>query len=279
MTFYEVLNEAIDDLLEYGFDSEERLNRWLTLLAQAMRGSLVPEKTLQRALRDVLERTFKKYATPAALLRLHNGIEAFTLKQIQPKLREELDRRIFASANLIKLNRQASIQRTLQRFAGWATSVPRGGTEAQTRKSAKEEIKRGIGALPFEERRVVIDQGHKLVAAINEIVAVDGGAIAAIWRHVPERRPAYDARPQHVARHGKIYLLRNSWARTRGFVKGGAGLTDEVTQPGEEIFCRCFWEFLYTLRDLPTDMLTTKGKEALLEARATIRSLTHATHR
>ena len=106
------------------------------------------------------------------------------------------------------------------------------------------------------------------------MIAVDGGAIAGRWHHVKRGPPSYDARPEHVARDGKVYLLRGSWALQRGFVKpGSVGFSDQITQPGEEIFCSCWYEFIYALRDLPRDMLTAKGKEALLEARAAIRQI------
>jgi hypothetical protein len=273
MTFYEVLNFAIEDLLEHGFDSKERLDRWLSQLANSARTTLAPERTIQMAVRSMLERTFKASTTNGKLMQLHRGISEFTLQNIKPKLRAELDRRIHASADLIKLNRQASIARTLQRFAGWATSVPAGGTDVASRKETKKRIRRGIAGLPFEERRVVIDQNFKMLAAVNEIVAIDGGAIAMTWRHVKEGPPAYDARPEHVARDGKIYLLRDSWAKKRGLVKQSVGYTDEIDAPSQLPFCRCWGQYEYTLGALPQSMLTAKGKEALLEAREKLKLL------
>lgn len=274
MKFYEVLNNAIEDLLDHGFDSKVRLDRWLKALASSASTALVPESKLKQQVRSMLDRTFKASTTRGRLLSVHQGISEFTLQQIKPRLRAELDRRIVASADLIRLNRDASISRTLQRFAGWATSIPAGGSNVSSRKAAKKSIRRGIAALPFEERRVIIDQGHKLSASINEIVAVDGGAIAAAWRHVKEGLPAYDARPDHVKRDGKIYLLRDSWARTKGYVKPlTTGFTDQVSQPAEEVNCRCHWEFFYALRDLPDGMLTAKGKAALLEVRDKLKLL------
>jgi len=41
---------------------------------------------------------------------------------------------------------------------------------------------------------------------------------------------------------------------------GPAGYLDEITQPGEEPFCRCFVRYIYNIRNLPDDMLTQKGK-------------------
>jgi hypothetical protein len=274
MKFLEILNLAIEDLMEHGFDSKERLDKWLYQLNRAARHMLVPEARMAVAVRSGLERAFKAATNPNKLMRVHKGVSAYTLQQIKPKLRAELDRRIMASADLITLNRDASISRTLQRFAGWATSIPKGGSDVRTRAETKKLIKKGIASLPFEERRVIIDQGHKLVASINEIVAVEGGAIAAVWRHIHEGPPACAARPEHVARDGKIFLYRNSWARARGLVKpSSVGYTDDVTQPAEEPFCRCHWEFIYALRGLPESMLTSKGKEALLESREKLKAL------
>jgi hypothetical protein len=260
-SFYDVLNAAIADLMEHGYDSQERLDRWLKQLAEAAQGSLVPEYILNRTLKDVLERLFARSTTDAKLKR--SGVSAFTIHNVKPKLRAELQRRILASAQLIKLNREVSIGKTLQRFAGWASSVPAGGTEVGKRKEVKKEIKRGIAGLPFIERRVIIDQGHKLNAAINEIVATEGGAIAGKWRHHRQNDPSYQARPEHVARDGQVFLVRGSWADEKGFVKGP--YTDSIEQPAELPFCSCTYMFIFALSDIPTHMLTTKGKQAYLE--------------
>jgi hypothetical protein len=266
LTFQETLTAAISDVTEHGYDSEERLQSWLFKLAEAAKRSLVPESRLQASVANMLRRVYGREMR--GLERRYSTLSQFTLAQIKPRLRDELDRRILASAGLIKLNRQRAIADTLQRFAGWTTSIPKGGSDVVDRREIKETVRRGISGLAFRERRVVIDQGHKLAAAINDIVAADGGAIAAIWHHVPERRPAYDARPEHVARNKKVYLIRDAWAKRDGLVKpGAAGYTDGITQPGEEVFCRCSYEYLFALRDLPSDMVTAKGKQALFGAR------------
>ena len=272
--FYEVLTAAINDMLEHGFDSQDRVDRWLGELERAARAALIPEYALTELLKNRLGTVFKRNATTGKLLKKNPGVGQFTLDMVKPKLRAELDRRILASAQLIKLNREQSIARTLQRFSGWSTSIPLGGTDVAKRKQVKQNVRRGIAALPFEERRVIVDQGHRLVAAVNEIVATDGGAIAGEWHHIPEGPPAYDARPVHVARHKKIYLIRGSWAHQQGLVKPGSpGFTDEITAPAEEIFCRCSYRYLYSPSELPPGMLTAKGKLALLEARKIIHAL------
>jgi len=267
-SFYQTLAAAIDDLMEHGFDSQSRLEMWLAKLAQSARDSLVPQHVLVDSVRSMLLRTFKRATNPGRLLRVHRGVSLYTIANIRPALRAELDRRILASANLIKLNRDASIQRTLQRFSGWATSIPIGGTEVGKRAKIKADVRKGIAALPFEERRVIIDQGHKLSASIDHVVALDGGAVAGIWTHVKEHSKAYTPRPEHVARDGKVFIYGGSWAHEQKLIKGP--LAEGIEAPAELPFCRCTYVSLYNLRDLPAEMLTAKGKAALADARKKI---------
>ena len=74
------------------------------------------------------------------------------------------------------------IEKTMRRFQGWSTSIPPGGVSAEKKADVKKDVRKSLKQLPYEERRVIVDQGHKLVASISEIIASDGGAIAGRWR-------------------------------------------------------------------------------------------------
>jgi hypothetical protein len=101
-----------------------------------------------------------------------------------------------------------------------------------------------------------------LISNIAEIVAMDNGAIAGIWHDHGEHDKSYDARPGHLARSGKLYLVRDSWAIVQGLVKrGSAPYTDELTKPGEEVYCRCYYVWITSPRRLPPELLTMRGKE------------------
>lgn len=237
-SFQEVLSAAITDLIENGFDSAERVERWTRLLREAAERSLIRPESLEQQLRDGLAAVYRKMVDRDGILQFNPGVERFTLERIKPALRTELDRRIMASANLIKLNRAQAIDKTLQRFQGWATSIPAGGTDVAKRRETKENVRKSLAQLPFEERRVLIDQGHKLTSAINDIVATSGGAIAGEWRS-HWRQPGYNYREDHKDRDRRYFLIRDSWAHAAGLVKPakGVGFTDDVTKPGEEVFC------------------------------------------
>lgn len=266
--FYTVLTEAVAEFTEHGFDSQERLDYWLKRIADAARDSLIPEHVMEREIRDALQAAYVRQIERGAILKRHPGVPRFTLDQVRPKLRAELDRRIMANASLIKLHRAEAVETTLRRFSGWATSIPAGGSRVVERNEVKGGIRKALAQLPFEDRRCAIDQGHKFVADLDRILAVDAGALAAIW-HSHYRQAGYNYRVDHKERDGRVYLLRGSWAADRGLIKAGpAGYTDAITQPAEEVFCRCYYEWLYALRDLPDAMLTEKGRLALGEAGA-----------
>lgn len=263
MNFYETVTAAIADLTLHGYDSQQRVDMWMERIRNSAVASLTPENVLIDGLRATLTTVYRRAVESPAALRVAPGISRFTVDRLKPKLRAELDRRIAVSANLIKLNRQEMIGKTLQRFAGWASSIPPGGSDAVDKREESLHIRKSLKSLPFAERRVAIDQGHKLLADINDVIAVDAGAIAAEWRS-RWRQPGYDYREDHKERDGKVWAIRGNWALEKGLMKPGPdGYTDDITKPGEEIFCRCSYRYLYTLRSLPDTMLTAKGLAAV----------------
>lgn len=270
MTLYETITAAVADLTRHGYDSQKRVDEWMAKIEAAARRSLTSPTKLEQLLRDTLKAEYARLVDRDHVARLHPGVSRFTLREVKPKLRAELDRRIMTSASLIKLNRDQSIDKTLQRFQGWATSVPAGGSKVTDRREVKYDVGKALKQLPFEERRVIIDQGHKLTASINDVIAQDGGAIAMRW-HSHWRELNYNYRKDHKERDAKVYLIRNSWAHEKGYVKPGeAGYLDEITQPAEEPFCRCFGTYIYSVKRLPEDMVTQKGRDAMEAARAKV---------
>lgn len=258
--FYSTVNEAVADIEKNGFDSIERLSMWEERIRASALNLMMPENQMQLALANALRSVYAREVDRGGALKKNKGVKPFTLDMIKPKLRAELDRRIMASAQLIKLNREQSIAKTLQRFSGWATSIPAGGSDAVSDKDVKIDVKKALKSLTFNERRVLVDQSNKFSASINNILATDGGAIAAIW-HSHHKSMNYDARPAHAARDGEMFAIRDSWAHKEGLIHGGKyGFTDEIEMVGEFCFCRCRYEYIYDLADVDTDLLTEKGK-------------------
>lgn len=274
-TYNEILTAAMADISEHGYDSFERVQMWTERLTQAARREMKSDAEVDAIVREAMTNVFRKQVTDGGVLKRNPGVKAYTVEQIKPELRRELDRRIAASVDLIKLNREQSILKTRQRFSGWATSVPIGGDDVTNVKKAEEKklIRKALTSLKFDERRVAIDQSAKLFNAINDITATNGGAIGAEW-HSHHYSPESRARPVHAARNGRFFLLRGSWADLAGYVKPNKdGYTDDVEQPGEPVFCSCGWVWKFSLRSIPPECLTQIGKDALAEARAKIAAM------
>jgi hypothetical protein len=269
-SFADTITDAVRDFATFGYDSEERLRFWLDAIREAAEHELVPRAHLEAELRRSLGDVFDRLVARAGVLATMPGVPRFTLSRVQPQLRDELNRRVLASANLIVLNRDEAIAGTLRRFSGWASSVPSGGDEEIRRNPVKSHIRKSLASLPFEERRCAIDQGIKLERAIGEIVARGGGAIAVKWNHIVPR-PSYQSRPEHLAMDGKVYALRNNWALERGLMKAGPdGYYEDTDGFGTLVYCSCWGTYLFSLGQLPDDMLTNKGCEELESARRAV---------
>lgn len=262
-SFYQTLTAAVADLAEYGFDSAERVEIWIRRIREAAVYSMTPPHVLERSLQETFRSIYRDKIERGGILRQHPGVPKFTIDRVKPRLRGALDRAIMASASQIKIDRTVAIEKVVQRFSGWATSIPAGGSDAVSKVDTKADIKKSIATIAYQERRVNIDQGHKFVANLNNIIAVDGGALAAKWHsHAGEMN--YNYRPEHAKREGHIFVVRDNWAIQRGLMKlDGAKYTDEIDQPAEFVYCRCYYEYLYSLRRLPDSMLTEKGRSEM----------------
>jgi intein/homing endonuclease len=237
VSFYETLTEAVKDFTENGYDDPQRLADWMLRLREAANADLPSPSELERRMKIAMEAVYKRSTSFGSVTRRHPSISRLTIDAIEPSLRPELTRRILASADLIKLNREQAIDKTLQRFSGWATSVPAGGSRIVDKVDIKADISKSLKQVKFEQRRMEIDQGHKLMASIDAVIAQDTGAIAAKWRDRGSIDKTYNARHSHLARDSKIYAIRGNWAMGKGLMNKGAGYTDEMTAPGEEVFC------------------------------------------
>lgn len=215
-----MLRLAIADITEHGFDSSGRIDFWTEQLRQAAMRTVTPIWRMEALLKTGLSAIYRRLVERGQIARYHPGIPRFTVERVAPHLRAELDRRILASANLIKLDRQQAIDKTLQRFQGWATSIPGGGSDAISKQQTAKEVRKALARLSFEERLVLIDQGHKFTANLSNILAQDGGAIALIW-HSHWRQANYDYREDHKERDGQVYALRGNWAMQKGLMKAG----------------------------------------------------------
>jgi hypothetical protein len=238
-SFYETLTDAIKDMASHGYDSDERVTSWRDRLREAAEASWSSARHAEGTARAALGGVYERLITRFGILKKQPGMHRWQIERVKPQLRGELDRRILAAASLIKLNRDEAVAKTLRRS--------------------------------YVERRLATDQGHKLIASLNKVVAEGNGAIAVRWRSI-WRQAGYDYREDHKERDEKIYLLRNSWAVTEGLVQPNEnGYIEDIDQFGEAPYCSCFGVYIFALGKVPQDMLTEKGAERLAEARKAVR--------
>jgi hypothetical protein len=239
-----------------------QLQEWTARIHAALDEEMPSDAQTRKLLSNVLGTIYAREVEKNGVAKRVPDVLRYTLDRVAPELRAELDRRIYAGVDLIRLNKRERTEQTLKRFAGWLSSVPPGGTSQTDLRSVAQEILKPAAQVKFEARRVAIDQGHKLVAAVAHIVAKGEGAIAAVWHDRGEHDAGYDARPEHLARSGKLFLVRDSWAMQDGLIRKCAlQYTDEIEQPAELPFCSCTYRYITSPGALPEALLTAKGRE------------------
>lgn len=268
MTLFEVITAAVKALSEDGYQSPQQLAYWIGRIRKAAEETLLPPHEMATLLNRSLGAVFKRMADNGAILDQHPGVSRFTLEKVKPQLRAELNRRMMASADLIKLNREAAIEKTIQRFSGWATSIPPGGSDAVDKNEVKINVRKSMTQLPFAERRCLIDQGAKFTSNLSEILAADGGALGAVW-HSQWRRPGYAYRKDHKELDQKFFTMKDNWAIRAGLMKVGPdGYIQDEVRPAELPYCSCKYSYVYNIGRLPDGLLTRKGRDELARVRA-----------
>lgn len=263
MTFVEVLRSAISDFAGRGYVSQSQLDDWVQRIRQAARQEITPEGRMVDDVSKRMTEVYNRLINRGGILTRHPGVHRFSVENIRGIAQSELSRRIYANAGLIRMNQDRAVEDTVQRFAGWATSVPIGGMKVDKR-TLNTTTRGELIKLSRDERRVIIDQSRKLAAAFDRILADSSQAIVAQWHQHPTKQP----RETHTERHGKWYLIRGTWAVREDLVRPSrAGYLDDVTRPGEEINCHCTATYYYTLDRIPMALLTKKGLAWLDEER------------
>lgn len=250
MKFDDVLRAAITDILTNGFNSEIQLMTWLMKIQSALQPFRVNLSSSRSLAAKELDKALKQAFSDSSIAQKHSGINKFTLERLRPNAQRMLEERIKANANLIILRRDIAINDTLSRFSSWAIS---GAKESVL--ESKKSIKKPIAQADYIERRQLIDQGHKLNAAINESIAKDGGAIAMTWyQHwtANPREKGHDAQSNHKQFNGKTYIIKDSWAVRDGLLTAGNldYLEDIGTMPSQEINCVCTGVYIYSMTSL-----------------------------
>lgn len=191
-----------------------------------------------KALANVGENKYKDYLRIFANKKVHKYPTKFT-----PEMKRQSKQFIANQIELIKINRINAGNEAKQRLIGfWSTP--------KEARASSQDIVQPFHKLSFEERRVKIDQTQKFTKSLDFIEASHSGALGAYWRgHMDERE-----REAHRKKEGKFYYFPNNWAIKEKKMRPGANniLTDE--KPGDAVLCRCHFEYVYSLDDIPNNL-------------------------
>lgn len=228
---------------------------WLERLLTSGNDDRGDRKEIEAALLLMLMRELKRVA------RHHKGLPAHAVERLKPMLKQRTLARVQVASDLLRLRRKEALSNTLARFAGWQSSIGPGEPQVKSRELVTR-INKPLAQIEREKRRIMQDQARKEAASIHETIARESGALALIW-HSNWRVPGYHYRPDHKERDELVWVLPGNWASKQGLISPRAPSYDDITHVGQEPNCKCYAQFLYTLEDLPADMLTSRGKMAL----------------
>lgn len=159
-------------------------------------------------------------------------------------------------------------------ISGVATGIPRrsspGGSRDKALKRRISEIKSELRALSKWNKLFDIYKRGSFAAEVEYVFKLESNPIAAVWRYSSlDEEGEYQKTYNHKQRDGHVYTVRSNWALQKGLMKVGPdGYLDEISRPCEEVGCSCYLQWLYSLSDLPTCIVTEKGISELKRVRA-----------
>ena len=264
-SFSETLAMAVGAIALYGLLSSKQLKDWEKALVVAALFSFMQPKEMNLILYRRLDGVYKDLVTNKGLLKKYPKMDKGSFDRAKDEILRRLALRKFVGADLIERNYKESIDTVVRRFVGWASSVPAGGIKELDRAEEKKKIQKAISDVDAEGKFIVRDQMHKFQTEIEEILSVEGRAIAARW-HSQWRVPGYNYREKHkhIDVSGEFFVIRDNWAMKNRLMKlSGRKYVDSIVRPGMEPNCKCVYEYIYSLSDLPEDMLTAKGRSSI----------------
>ncbi len=183
--------------------------------------------------------------------------------RLLPEIRQQLDAsvgRFLSHAETVFAQYQAEFLSLLDDFLG---DPPRLAKEIGPRVTP---VKRELGYYAKWDRLLGVLTSF---AFLNEVEYIfhrrEGRYIAVEWRY-SEADKQMDFAPEsdHPTRDGAIYAVRDNWAIQKGMmVPGSVGYIDDTDIPGRQLGCMCNLRWISSPAQLPEDMLTDIGREAV----------------
>lgn len=198
----------------------------------------------------------KKIAT------MHIGLATYKMNDLNEDFRKQYKGQLLYSLGLIKSQNNANMEKLKNRFYNWV-NLKQVGDDKQ---KLKEMVK-----LPKQDKKIKFilkDQTNKLVANMDNIIASKYNPIALQWKTRNDNRvvgkpgglypgKGSERHGDHWTRKDQYYYYENNenvkFLNTSKFKGKVSDIKDGM--PGMPIGCRCYAKFIYTLNDLPKDMI------------------------
>jgi len=183
--------------------------------------------------------------------------------RLLPEIKERLDAcvsRYFSHAEMVFSRFQADFLLLLDGFLG---NPPRLAKEIGSRVTP---LKREAGYYAKWDQLLGVLTNTSF---LNEVEFVfhhsEGTYIAVEWQYSElDKRMDFVPESDHQKRDGAIYTLKGNWALQKGMMKPGrAGYVEDTDIPGEQLGCMCNLRWISSLVELPDEMLTESGREAV----------------
>jgi hypothetical protein len=142
---------------------------------------------------------------------------------------------------------------------GFLAEVPR---TAKERASYISRIKREIKYFSKWNQLFYTHKAMSFPSEVEYIFILSGKPIAAVWEYSSlDEECEFPPTVNHKQRDGRVYAVRQNWAEAESLmVVGSDGYLDEIDRPHQETGCMCHLHWLYSVSNLPEEMLTAKGK-------------------
>jgi len=284
------INAAIDEMLKLG-PAASTLGLWRDTLEQILDQAAPPAPEGAAAVKHYCQRYFNQvvqargltvrsiaHSDGAAARRSPEHSTAIigpsTFERLEPKIRSTFAACVKEAQEQAEPFRRSELQKALAAFEQWAKSIPLGGTKDRAYREAARDVRQALKAFPQWDKAYCGHKAYNFPTAVSRLFSEgSGGAspqgtqyagpIAAIWRW-----GAWTHETEHERFNGRAFVVRGNWAITKGFINQSVAMyTDQMPHPGDDN-CRCHYQYLYSLRDLPPELLSREGKEALAKAKA-----------
>lgn len=201
--------------------------------------------------------------------RKNHKISAYDMRDVSPEFRKILEKRVLNSLNAIKIKDKKLLLELESRFVEFMMN-----DKDKTIKNLRENLRANetIKQSKNYVRNILRDQATRMNDDIDYTNGMLNGAIGLIWHTQEDNRVVgnpsgkypigNELHNNHYKRNNVFFALKDSYATKKGLLNASIFEDlEDIKNAGRAINCRCDYEYIYDLRDVPSMYLSKKGIE------------------